>query len=234
MYFTAPVWGGMDDDNDTKMLASIIFRGFIVGLLASMPPGPVAVLCIQRTISKNQRSGFVSGIGAAAADTVYAMIAFFSLALVVEFIETNRITITIIAGLIVMGLGVKVMLSNPVIQIRRNRAGKTNLWQDFLTVFFVTIANPVYILLFITFFAAFGLSSSAVTLPQSALVIAGVFLGCATWWFTLSILVNLFRKRFRPRHLLWINRISGLIIIAFGFFIILTAFFNFPLNKMLH
>lgn len=198
-----------------------------------MPPGPVGVLCIQRTLSKNQKSGFVSGVGAAVADTIYATLAFFALAVVEPFILRNIIAVKIFAGLVVVGLGLKVLFSNPVIQIRRNRAGKTNLWQDFLTVFLVTIANPVYILFFIPLFAAFGLSLASVSFFQGSFVIIGVLVGASAWWFTLSFLINLFRKRFRPRHMLWINRISGITIIILGILVILTAFFKSPIDGIL-
>lgn len=215
------------------MLASIILRGFIVGLVASMPPGPVGVLCIQRTLSKNQKSGFISGVGSAAADSVYAAIAFFSLAFILDFIERHSLIITLIGGLVVIGLGVKILFSNPVIQIRRNRAGKSNLWQDFLTVFLVTIANPVYVFFFIILFAIFGLNTASVGLFQSSFMIVGVFLGASAWWFALSVIVNLFRKKFRPRHLLWINRIAAILIIALGIGAMLLEFMNFRIDGLL-
>ncbi len=215
------------------MLVSIILRGFIVGLIASMPPGPVGVLCIQRTLSKNQKSGFVSGLGAAVADVIFAAVAFFSLAFLLDFIDRNSLIITLIGGLVVIALGVKILFSNPVIQIRRNRAGKTNLWQDFLTVFLVTIANPVYVFFFIILFAIFGLNTTSVGLFQSSFMIVGVFLGGATWWFALSALVNLFRKRFRPRHLLWINRVAAIVIIVLGIGAMLLEFMNFRLDELI-
>ncbi len=205
-----------------------------MGLIASMPPGPVGVLCIQRTLSKNQKSGFVSGVGAAGADVIFAAVAFFSLAFLLDFIERNSLIITLIGGLVVIGLGVKILFSNPVIQIRRNRAGKTNLWQDFLTVFLVTIANPVYVFFFIILFAIFGLNNDpSVGLLQSSLMIVGVFIGGATWWFALSAIVNLFRKKFRPRHLLWINRVAAIVIIVLGIGAMLLEFMNFRLDELI-
>jgi hypothetical protein len=43
-----------------------------------------------------------------------------------------------------------------------------------------------------------------------------VFLGSATWWLLLSLIAGAFRARFDTRALRWVNRISGLIITAFG------------------
>ena len=140
------------------MLATLFLRGFIIGLLASIPLGPIGVLCIQRTLSKSQKSGFVSGVGAATADTIFATVAFFSLAVVMGFIQNHIMLVKVIGGMCVMIVGVKIFLSNPVVQIRRNRAGKTSLWQDYLSVFLLTLANPAFILVLRTLFATFGIS----------------------------------------------------------------------------
>ena len=58
-------------------ILDIMFRGICVGVAASITVGPVAVLCIQRTLSKSRRSGIVSGLGVACADTFMAMAALF-------------------------------------------------------------------------------------------------------------------------------------------------------------
>lgn len=202
-------------------------------MVASIPLGPVGVLCVQRTLSKNHKSGFISGLGAAVADTFFAMIAFFSLAVVLSFIEENMTLIKVIGGLCIMVVGVSIFMSNPVVQIRRNRAGKVNLWQDFISVFFITLANPAFILIFIALFAAFGFSEDTLGIVRGMIMIAGVFGGAATWWFTLTFVVNLFRKKFRPRHLLWINRISGTVIVVLGALTVLLMFVNTPLNGVL-
>ena len=55
----------------------LLLRGVTVGLASSITVGPVAVLCIQRTLSKSRKSGFLSGLGVACADTLMAIIAFF-------------------------------------------------------------------------------------------------------------------------------------------------------------
>ena len=46
-------------------ILDVMFRGICVGVAASITVGPVAVLCIQRTLSKSRRSGIVSGLGVA-------------------------------------------------------------------------------------------------------------------------------------------------------------------------
>ena len=215
------------------MWFSIFARGILIGLMASIPLGPIGVLCIQRTLSRNHKAGFISGLGAASADTIFSAVAFFSLAVVMSFIEHNMTLIKVIGGLCVVIVGVNIFLSNPVVQIRRNRAGKTNLWQDYISVFFLTLANPAFILIFVALFAAFGVSIHTIGLFRGTFMIAGVFCGATLWWFLLTFIVNLFRKKFRPRHLLWINRISGTIIVLLGAATVLLMFVNTPINGII-
>lgn len=215
------------------MWFEIFLRGILVGLTASIPLGPIGVLCIQRTMSKKHRSGFISGLGAASADTIYSAVAFFSLTVVLSFIDSHMMLIKFLGGIFVVIVGIHIFFSNPIIQIRRNRAGKSNLWQDFISVFFITLANPAFILIFITLFAAFGLSSDTIGWLNGLFMIFGVFCGCSLWWFLLTFGVSLLRKKFRPRHLLWMNRISGTVIVVLGMTAILSMFFNTPLNELL-
>ena len=41
-----------------------IFRGILIGLMVSVPLGPMGVLIIQKTLQKGALAGFVAGMGA--------------------------------------------------------------------------------------------------------------------------------------------------------------------------
>lgn len=72
------------------MWFDVYTQGILIGLVASVPLGPIGLLCIQRTLSKSHRSGFVSGLGAATADSMFATVALFSLTVVMSFIENQH------------------------------------------------------------------------------------------------------------------------------------------------
>ena len=57
-----------------------ILKGFIIGICASAPIGPIAILVIQKTLSKGHKAGFVTGMGACIVDTTFSVIALFALA----------------------------------------------------------------------------------------------------------------------------------------------------------
>ena len=208
----------------------IFIRGVLVGLMASIPLGPIGVLCIQRTLSKNHKAGFFSGLGAATADTVFATVAFFSLSFVLSLIEGHLTIIKAVGGMCVILVGSRIFFTNPVIQIRRNRAGKSNLWQDYLSIFLITLTNPALILVFVALFATFGFSKEILGAINGVTMIFGVFSGAALWWFTLTFFINLIRNKFRPRHLLWMNRIAGAVIIVLGALVVFSVFLKMPSN----
>ena len=61
-----------------------ILKGFIIGICASAPIGPVAILVIQKTLSKGHKAGFITGLGATFVDTVFSMIALSALAIAIS------------------------------------------------------------------------------------------------------------------------------------------------------
>lgn len=209
----------------------ILFRSICVGVAASITVGPVAVLCIQRTLSKNRRSGIISGLGVTCADTVMAVIAFTCYSMLHTQIQAHQDLLRVVGGIFVVMVGVYVFTQNPVIQIRKNRAGKNDPWQDFASVFGLTIANFIMVIPYLlAFFAVFDISSIEARdvsgFFRSAVVIAGFFGGSFAWWTSLAFLLNLFRRRFRPRHMLTINHVAGLIIGLLGIYTILSVFLD--------
>ena len=147
--------------NDLEVVG-LILRSVIVGIIASITVGPVAVLCIQRTLSKSRHSGLISGLGVACADTVMAIAAFFFYSILQSQIELYNDLLRIFGGLLVVGVGVYIFVQNPVSQIKRNRSGQSRgQWQDFISIFGLTLANFIMIIPYIlAFFAVFKLSGS--------------------------------------------------------------------------
>ena len=197
-------------------IIEILLRGLCVGVASSITVGPVAVLCIQRTLSKSRRSGLASGVGVACGDTLMAIIAFFFYSMLQAQIEEYSVILQVIGGIFVVIVGVYIFFQNPVPQIRKNRAGRYNLWQDFSSMFVFTLANFVVVIPYIlAFFAMFNVgmdgSEDVASLLRSGATIVGI---------------DLFRRRFRPRHMLTINHVAGIIIALLGIYTILSTFFT--------
>ncbi len=211
-----------------------LLKGILAGLGASIPLGPVGILVVQRTISKGHKSGFMSGMGAAVADTIYAALAVLSLAFVQRIIGANENWFFIVGGLGIAGLGLKIFLTNPIKQLRQKKQ-TSRLFEDFISVFLLTIANPGAPFLMLGVFASLGLDIDRQSgIPNITIVLGGVILGASAWWFFLSWLISRFRQRFRIKQLWYINRIAGLVIMVLGGVVAIKGLFDLLLPLFKH
>ena len=207
----------------------ILLRGVTVGILSSITVGPVAVLCIKRTLNKSRHSGFVSGLGVACADTLMAIIAFFFYAILHSQIEQYKHILSIVGGIFVVIVGVVIYLQKPSKKVNIDGSVQNTPWRDFASMFGFTMANFVTVIPYIlAFFAMFGVSShqgthDVASLFSSMLIIGGFLGGAVLWWFLLTTLISLFRRSFRPHHMRTINRIAGIIIGLLGVITILST-----------
>ena len=202
-----------------------VFRGILIGLMVSVPLGPMGVLIIQKTLNKGALAGFVAGMGAACADLFYAIVAAFGLGFVINTIKTHELILQLIGGIFLIIVGLKIYFDNPLKQIRtRKRVTKTGLLGDFLSLFFLTVSNPVAIIVFMAVFAGTSVFGDNPSFRTVFFVLSGVIVGGGLWWYTLSTLVNVFRKKFRLRVLITINRVAGVVITILGGLAILAAF----------
>lgn len=197
------------------MFLTLLIKGILIGLLVSIPLGPIGVLVIQRTVNKNRMAGLVSGMGAALSDTLYAIIAGFSVTYVVEFIRVHEILFQSVGALVVLGLGIFIFFQNPANDLQQHRLrGNTHL-KDILSTFLVTFSNPLSVFVFIAIFTSSGVAVSLEQPYHSIFVILGVFTGAFIWWFSLSGLVSMFRHKINLRILWWINKTAGVLIVVF-------------------
>jgi threonine/homoserine/homoserine lactone efflux protein len=206
------------------MILQHLIKGIVIGLAVSIPLGPMGVLIIQKTLSKGRLAGFIAGMGAATADTFYAIAAAFGFGFVQLFINQHEFWLQLVASVILVLIGLKIFFANPIKQYKAQREGKVGLLSDYVSLFFLTVSNPVAIVLFLVYFSgtnAFGPEPSFII---EATVVLGVLLGASLWWYFLSTIINVFRKKFRLRSLFIINRVSGIIISVLGLLAFVASF----------
>jgi threonine/homoserine/homoserine lactone efflux protein len=201
------------------MDASLLIKGLLVGFSIAAPVGPIGVLCIRRTLADGRTVGLVSGLGAATADAVYGSIAGFGLTIISGFLISQTGWLRLLGGVFLLYLGVKTLLTHPA--ERPATASGSGLLRSYASTFILTLTNPTTILSFVAVFAGLGLADAARGADDgpylaAALLVLGVFAGSALWWLLLSGGVSLLRARFDARAMRWVNRISGIIIAAFG------------------
>jgi threonine/homoserine/homoserine lactone efflux protein len=206
---------------------SFVLKGMIIGFSIAAPVGPIGVLCIRRTLAEGRAYGLVSGLGAASADAFYGTIAALGLTLVSSFLVEQANWLRLIGGAYLCYLGIKTFRSRPA-----ERAAETKgrgLLGAYGSTLFLTLTNPLTIFAFAAIFAGVGAEAAAGNTFGALNVVLGVFLGSAAWWLILVTLTSLFRSRLTTGGLVWVNRVSGIIILGFGaaiLYSLVAPFFN--------
>lgn len=197
----------------------LLVKGAMAGLAISAPVGPVNVLCISRTIAKSRASGLISGLGAAAADTIYGAVAGFSISFVIAFLLRQLFWIRLIGGLLLIAIGIRYYFKQPK---PAHEVRDASAHSEFATAFLLNLTNPTTVLSFLAVLAVLGMSEARAWWHTVFLVL-GIFIGSMLWWITLAVIAGHFRDRFNDRALLWMNRIAGLAIGGFGGITMLLA-----------
>jgi threonine/homoserine/homoserine lactone efflux protein len=197
------------------MFINLFLKGLLTGFLVSVPVGPIAVMVIQRTASRNLKSGLYSGLGVAIIDSVWAIVAGFSVSFIITFLQTYKLYIQIIGAILLFLLGLNIFLSHPVNDWKKMRRKGSNLLQMFFSSVGIALSNPMPVLSYIAIFASFRIIFNVNEMIEPVSFISGFFIGAFIWWTILTSSINLFRHRFNLRILWWFNKISGSLIMAF-------------------
>ena len=106
-------------------------------------------------------------------------------------------------------------------------------WRDYVSGFLLSFANPAYILVHVALIAtvkSMGFYDADGNAFSNASMILGIFAGCSGWWFIIASIMKVVRKYFRPRHMLWINRISGIVITLIGVSLLISMISNLQID----
>lgn len=200
----------------TTETVQLILYGASVGIILAAPVGPINIEIVRRGIRDGFLHGWLMGLGALTADTIYALaiVTGFS-----RFAESENLRIVLfLAGAAMMawlGYGsirTATSESDPgeqAIDVPRSRT--------YLAGFMLAAFNPFGIVYWLTVGA--GLAADAVTrfgAGSAPVLVLGVMLGILAWVTTLSIVAQISRRFVTGPAMRWITGISGVFLIGFA------------------
>lgn len=197
----------------------MFFKGLLIGFAIAVPVGPIGFLCLRRTLVYGRLTGFVSGLGAATADALYGLVVALGLTAISSFLLRMETWLQLGGGTFLVILGLKTALAKPSSRDAAEGAPPppTRSWHTaYLSTLALTLASPATIIAFIAIFAGVGLGAHAASPIHAMELVAGVFLGSATWWLLLSLGAGFLRDRLHAETLHVMHVISGLGIMALG------------------
>lgn len=200
----------------------LIASGIIIGLIVAAPIGPVNLICVRRAFLYGPLNGFLSGLGAALGDGVFAIITAFGLTAISQWIEGYSTALKLIGGLMLLGFGLHIF--NADVSLLRdaespgNRdSGSKSLVRTIASTFALTITNPATLLGFTALFAGLGgLTGARATFFDAAVLVLGVIWGSTLWWFALTTIVGIFHRHIDTGVMRTINHLFGILVTGFG------------------
>lgn len=199
----------------------IYIKGIVIGVIVAAPIGAVNIMCIRRTLVHGQLPGLATGLGAALADTILGAIAVFGFGYVITLLDEHRVMVALIGAALLVLFGVYTVAHKPpAITVEPD---SMSLAGDFTSAVALTVTNPITLFSFLPILAGFGIVRNETIDLRDWLLIAGIMTGSAAWWVSVVMLIGLLRRRFTPTTLVWLNRITGGLILFCAVYLLVVA-----------
>lgn len=198
----------------------VYLNGFFLGIAIAAPVGPIALLCIKRTLLHGRVIGISTGLGAAAADSFYGGVAVIGISFILDFIQGHHHEFRVLGGGFLFLLAINTYRSDPH---KINKSPDAKSWlSSFVTGFILTLTNPLTLIAFMTSFAAFGIGSHFTKIDQATFIF-GILTGACAWWLFLTWIVLIFRRKISARLVGRINKSAAIVLSLIALYAVLSG-----------
>jgi threonine/homoserine/homoserine lactone efflux protein len=199
---------------DLASLFPMFIKSMGFGLAVAAPVGPMAILCMRRSLTIGWRHGLATGLGIAAGDGFYAAVAALGLTGISTFMLAYDRPLHLAAGLFLLYLGIKTFWrkrDDDTAAMPSAASTARAFWGSLL----LTLTNPPTIIMFAAIFAALA-PKAGFELVSALATVCGVTFGSLLWWCFIVACVATFRHALGLRVRLWIDRLAGSVLVFFG------------------
>jgi len=199
----------------------LVFQGVKVGLILALLIGPIFFAVVQAGVEEGFRAGAAVGSGIWVSDFMFIMTVYWGLSYISKVVTSPEFPLYLgIGGSITLTLfGLGSLLTNP-------KGGHLPAWSKsslrtssypslWLKGFLINTLNPF------TFFFWVGVATTVVVDGELEYTEARYFFGgilgtIISTDLLKALMAKRIRKWLRPKHLLWLRRVSGIALIIFA------------------
>lgn len=189
--------------------------------LGAMSPGPSLAMVVRHTLGGSRLHGIVCAWAHSIGIGVYALVTLLGLAAVLKTSPLLFNGIAIIGALYLAWMGVQALGSKGGMQQKLQAGSKTSLWIAARDGIAISLFNPKILLFFLALFSQFVLAAE--TLEGKALIVMTPLIMDGLWYTLIAIILS--HSAILPKlreKALWIDRLSGLVLIALAIRVIVT------------
>lgn len=209
---------------NASQIVGLLFSGMGVGVVLAAPIGPINIEIIRRGLLQGSRAGWLVGLGALTADTIFAALIVSGITQVADR-PLLRVPLYAAGALMLAYIGVmsvRQALDGPI-EFTGLPADKGHS-RAYGTGFMMAVLNPMGIVYWLSVGSALVAEAVAkVGRAGSPVLVGGVFLGIFCWISLLAAAVHFGRRFVNERVMRWITGISGVALIGFGIWFAVQA-----------
>jgi threonine/homoserine/homoserine lactone efflux protein len=199
-----------------------LLKGFIIGMLVSLPIGPLGLLAIQRTLNKGWKTGFLSAVGTATSELIYSSIAILGISFIDDFLKRHRLLITGLTGILFLIVGINILISG-IEKRKMKKVDDQSTIHPIFIHFLLGLSNPLTFIIFFAIFTKLGIYVDDKNMLQHILFVLSIFSGSTILWFITTNVIYRTKKKFKFDSFIFIDTIIGIVIIMFGIFSVLRV-----------
>jgi threonine/homoserine/homoserine lactone efflux protein len=193
----------------------IVVYGMTIGVALAAPIGPINIEIIRRGIKGGYLRGWLVGLGALSADTVYAALIVSGLTPIADS-PRLRVPLFLAGAMMLTWVGIGSVRT----ALRGDRVAQEDVPKgrdSYITGLLMAVFNPMGIVYWLSVGAA--LVADAVERRGAGgapMLVGGVFVGILLWVTFLSWLAQVARRFVTGRGMLWVTGVGGVALIGFG------------------
>ena len=192
---------------------SALVSGAVIGLAVSAPVGPMAILCMNRTLEGGIKSGISTGAGATTVLLAYAVTVLLGLRQIEPWLTAHRAALSLLAAALMLLFAYRILRRST--GARHGVRGPRSALVNYASAVAFCSTNPMTCVLLL---GAVGVVTGG-EVPAGnvlAIVLIGIFLGSIGWWIGFSAVIAALRSRLRNGILRTINCIAAAAMVSFG------------------
>jgi threonine/homoserine/homoserine lactone efflux protein len=203
------------------MLAPII-KGLLLGLILSISLGPVIFAILKQSITNGRRAGYIFVAGVSTSDIALLLIANIFTSIFLLVLDHKAFIAMAGAGFLLL-LGLYTLFFKKI-KIEYDEKGEEKVFRkrDYLGIyisgFLMNTLNPSVFIFWFAWTAAIGASAAETNNPVQYKFL--VFATCLVFLLLSDFIKVALASRLRPslteKNLIWINRLSAIIILVFS------------------
>ncbi len=205
------------------MLLQVILQGMLIGFAYSAPIGMQNLYIFNNALSNRLSKAFLYASVIWLVDAVFSLIAFLGVGTLIMQNDFIKLAVMLIGGLIVSYLGGTIIRTANAVQLNTIEQA-TTLGKVFVTALVLSFGDPQALI-----DGSLMLGALRGTLADREVMpfYGGVILATAIWFTGITLAFNILRDRLSKRFLVWINLISGFIVLLYGLHLILEFMKHF-------